>query len=231
MKLKEVLESLRLDGSFDQQCKEYARQLHEGETNIVAEELIGDDYSSNRICEWDKKKAFINTHVHEVDFEDISRLFEVPPPPGHFIFKDVPDPVSMGENDKVIAKIGKDRYAVIKIEVVSSKVRLISAFEISRQEFERQLSQHLIRGNAKILAPINSAFRAEDGVMIKSRVGCDVSHWARLYLSFLEGVIDKEDVVSMLCSDGLSKDEALWFVNQWQIDKNANYLASLMGKM
>ena len=232
MNLQEVLIQLRLEGSYADQCKQYAEMLDSGEVTLLADELKGDEVSKNKCCEWDRKKAFINEHKHGVSFEFISRLFEIPIPEGHFMFADRPDSGSYGENDRVIAKIGKDRYVVIKIDKSSSVTRLISAYVVTRKQFERELSQHLIRSSAKSFIPLYQVFKAEDGVVVKSKVGCDVTSWLKLYLSFLEGRIDKEDAwVTLVHGFGLSDDEASWFIKEWLADRNIDYLSHLMGNL
>jgi hypothetical protein len=150
-----------IDPTKRDEVKEFARKLSADEVPIP------DDWnylvvSSNKRCEWFHVKDFINRQLHGMNFERVSRLFEVNPPPGdELMFSDV---LGTGDGkekswgfdlrDRVLARIGGDSFFVIRVDfehVKSNRVHLISAFPVSRKVVEEAIHDHFIDSSVSVI--------------------------------------------------------------------------------
>jgi len=232
MNLQEVLAFLRLDGSERDQLRQYAEMLEEdvGRKVLVAEELLGDTKSLNGLCVWDKKKAFICKHKHDVSFEVISRVFENPPPKGCEIID--PDGIdSSGEYDEIWVRVNKNRYIVIKYEEEGSLIRLISAWKANAtRRIGNSVEFEAVFVPIRLYSSVRAQYDSRGNVVQEPDV--NVVRWCELYTLFLDGLLSAEDTLFFLMMElDLSEKHASGFVEDWQQEKNTNYLSRQMGKL
>ena len=230
----EVFRYIGLQGNRDQQYKQYAELLDSKQKGIpVVKELIGDQVSQNGLCEWDKKKAFINKHKHNVEFETISIVFEEPPPDGCEIVKDIPDPNSGGRNNRVIVFLAPDVFLVITTEGSGGLVRLISAREMSMGQVRRELHQSITSSTDAFwnaIADSLYSYDADGDVVDSVTSNPTADKFFNLCDLFCKGSIS-EDMVRgvMVYGFGLSYEHAGYVLEHWKNQKKqVDYLASQM---
>ena len=230
MNIPEVFEVLRLGGSYQEQCYQYAVMLREiqrgGKSVPIADELVGIEVSGNGLCDWDKLKSFINTHFHKIEFETISHLFEVPPPSGYrLLYPDELDAKLNRSNEErsyVIGKIGKECYWVIKCHFEGFLIRLTSAMSVSKNKAFELLTNNFKFDSGVVRSQLLDWFDDSVGPVDK-KPGRGVLRWAEIYVGFVDGKISKEDAFASLTIElGFSDDSAQTWIDCWQDEKMSN---------
>jgi hypothetical protein len=168
-----------LDHTKKSDLKEFARKINADEVHIPEDwnYLV---VSSNGKCEWFYVKGFINQQLHEISFERVSLLFGDNPPRGdEVVFSDVMGTGDGKEKswgfdfrDRVVAKIGGDRFFVIRVDskyVKSNRVHLISAFPVSKKVVEDAIHDHFIDSSISVFERIELGSLRE--ALLKRRGG------------------------------------------------------------
>jgi hypothetical protein len=99
--IRETARSLGLDLENRSEHDSFVDMLDRGKVDPLPDELVGVAVSRNGLCQWYKKKAYINQWKHHVSFEQASRLFEDPLPEGCAIYYEEYDPRRHNEKDMI----------------------------------------------------------------------------------------------------------------------------------
>ena len=232
MNLQEVFNFLGISGNYHQQCEQYAELLDSGQKNVpVADELVGDAYSSNGKCVWHKKKAFINQYKHGVSFELISRVFEDPLPDGYRILDEVPDTTSAEDRDRVLAVIPPNHYVVVKLDVKGNLVRLITAQNVDHRMAKRFMNQGLVQSSKSVIRSI--LFMYDDNGNEIEPLPANLLRFFRVHDLFVSGEFSFDDAMNVLIFGlDMFEDDAITFMESWQHEKkNIDYLAGQMSRL
>ena len=241
MVLDEVLAFLKLTGKEDP-LKAYAELLDsEGKDTPVAIELRGDEVSGNGLYIWDKKKAFINEHKHDIVFQEVSRVFEDPPPPGYVVFAGYPDPIPDpgGVNNRTFAIVPPDECLIIWVQQEGGYIRLISVMQTTKkvlwenmEEGKRvALGQGYIVSSSSFWEAYSSYFDSNGNICPESKNRHLVEAYLGLCKSFVEGEVSGEDaVLTLVYGLGMTVIQADALLKSWQHQKNVAYLAKQMGQ-
>ena len=219
MTLQEVFKELELEGSYGEQCKQYAEMLATGNVlEVFPEELAGDDTSPDRKWSWSKKTSFINKHKNNVDFNEILCIFTYPLPADVFIIKKQFSYSSAEKYDRFIARIAKKRF--VEVRVNYDEHEILSAIELSRKQIDREINQLAINMSIKYFESFLDMYEAEDGKAVVSRTKCKIIPMLRMYKNFLDGIHNREDsFVSLVYGLDLPAEEATWFLDEWEKEK------------
>ena len=231
MNLSDVFGKLELEGSYEEQCKQYAEMLDTGIVlGMFPEELIGDEISSDGKWSWSKKTAFINKYKNNTDFNDVTCILKDPLPEGCFIINKHFDNSSSQERDRILARIAKKKFVDVRVNYERHKILL--AKEVSRKQVDREISQLIIRSGIEYFKPFLDMYEAEDGKTVVSRTRCSILAWLKFYKNFIEGDYDeqkKEDIFIILTySLGIPADEANWFIEEWEEDRDILKMEQMM---
>ena len=152
MTLPEVLKKLDFEGSYEEQCGQYAEMLDSGYVlGFYPEELIGYDKSSDGIWKWSKRTAFINKYKNNLDFNDVLCVFDNPLPDGVFIINTHFDYASSNDNNRIIARIANKKFVDVRANFKNH--RIFRAVEIPRKQVDREITQIVIRSAVRQFKP------------------------------------------------------------------------------
>jgi len=199
----------------------------------LADELVGDEVSKNGMCKWHKRKAFINLYKHDVAFEYVSVLFGDPPPAGCQVVKDIPDHKSFGENDRVYGVIPPGFFMLIKVKKDGDLTRLISAKEISKREFRKNINQRCSLSPDRLWKIFSSSLGSQGFVL-------DVPEEERFIKCFLSMRNDfwggslSPGLVTLVLSHGFdfSEGNVNLIMNDWKFKKRrVDFMSEQMSKI
>jgi len=234
MNLQEVFDYLRLQGSYDSQCRQYADLLDTQQKNIpVADELVGIQVSLNGICDWDRKKAFVNLYKHGADFEEISLLFDEPLPDGWILIDDFVDVGSEGENDRVYGFIPPSLFLVIKTQNDGGLVRLISARGTTKAALRKDLDRQYVKSSNRIFMAIAACYDDDGNILPQSEDRAFAEKFFDLQEAFWADKVSGDMAFFILVEGfGLSSKHASMFMTDWEHKKkNIDFLADQMGRL
>ena len=228
MYLHEVYEHLGLTGTDAQMAEAYALLLDSGQKGVpVADELVGDEISSNGLCVWDRKKAFINNYKHKVSFRVISRVFENPPPPGCEIVNEEANTLGR-QGNKVYVKISASKYVVITIENAGAEIRLVSAWKAVRKQAYSGL-EIMEEPTSKSLQKALLRSYNDEGCLEGPFEDERVALFAEVWDTYVESMLSDEDGFFLLnIVLDLPDKDARDYLDEWRIEKGARRLNRLM---
>jgi uncharacterized DUF497 family protein len=210
------MEWFGLDSSRREDLVSYAGYLKGGDVpgKFFPDELKG--MGGNDVCEWEKKKAFENLHLHGISFESVSSLFRDPLPSGYRILFDGVDPSGSGqerswgrdERSFVVAMSPSGKLYVAEVDrehTNSRKVRLITAYVITEQKAAQLAQDEDVWSGVDIFASL-----ARYVEKVPTEFGEPVK------LRLLRGVLSRDGAVEELMSDyGCVVGEARSLVLRW----------------
>ena len=224
MTLQEVLGKLNFEGSYEEQCRQYAELLDSGYVlGFYPEELIGNDTSSDGVWKWSKRTAFINKYKNNVAFNEALCIFENPLPDGVFIINEHFDYTSLREDCyRIVARIAGKKFVDVRASYEYHKI--YSAKEVSRKQIDREISQLVIRSTAKYCEPFLDMYETEDNKNSTTRTNSYILTLLKYYRGYINTRNDehskrKEDLDFLLfLVFGFSTEEVKWFAAKWEED-------------
>ena len=219
--VEQVLDHLRLSGCNDRE--QYAEMLDSGQTDVVPLELCGVEVSHNGLCDWDKKKAFINEHKHKISFEVVSKVFEDPPPRGFQIVDDGWNSYDWNagmDREYVLAKIASNLYLVIRTQGVGSLIRLISARLVKTHEAEKIVVGNLKQYPGMLTRSIAGMYNDDGTIRQEARLDKTLMNYLMIYSNFCNRRITSVDAkVALTVRFGIPIRNAAGFVDTWKRDR------------
>ena len=216
MTLQEVLKELGLEGSYEEQCKQYAEMLDSGYVlGVFPEELTGNDSSPDGKWSWSKKTGFINKFENNVDFNDILCIFDDPLPVGCFIINHHFDYSSKYERDRILARIAKRKFVDVRVNYEYHKI--YSAKEVSRKQIDREISQLVINSSVNYFEQFLDMYETEDGKAVISKTSFNILSWVKMYRNFIKSSFSEDNIfMALYYGMGIPAEESEWFIHEWK---------------
>lgn len=235
--LRQTMVGQELDPDKGMDCKKFAKMLENGEVGIP-ESLKGLGYSRNGKCEWYIWKNFVNYYRHGINFEMVSRIFEKPLPLNYKLYPEEYDENSteavrtegsLDSKDKVVVKIDKNHYMVVKIDpeyTGSGKYLIITAFYVDKATADKARKELAKSGSKELfqaLFRINEIdYDYFDSVPVYSG---DMTKFSIIYSFFRNGEYSAIETANRMVQvdSSLSIRQADVIAHQWQFERNEDH--------